>query len=188
MTDLELVALTQKFNQDLIIGHPEKTDEALKAYSFLSDSEFDSKTNKFILCGEIAQRFNQLVQGRLLFLYHNGVKNWHDLQLGQTFISAVENKNVEEIQRQEDMLLFDPLMEQGTHMVVEVGGKIVDPTAGLVYPFDINCIKKSGNFYTSWFFYNQINFIKKSIHLCRGYFLAYLTSIFWKNVTSFHRP
>jgi hypothetical protein len=180
----ELINSIQAFNDDLIIGRRENKEGAIAVYN-LPKQVFEAKTNKYVLCGQIAQLFQEKVGGKLVLLYHVGVSNWNSLKLGADFVNAVVEQKHDVIKKYENQLLFDSAVPQGTHMVLEVmldKTYVVDPTAGIVYPWDLKQLLSTNAYYDAWRFHNQHVYLAKSIHACRGFHLSYVTSVFWKNI------
>lgn len=183
MTLSELVVKVQSFNSNLIIGNSENKEETYKAYP-LSKEKIESRRYKHILCGDIANAFiSELsdigVRSRFIFLNHYGVTNHLNLRLGVDYLTTIQSSG--DIPK----LVFGK--EPWTHAVVSVDidkEYIVDPTTGVVYDVrsvsdlissqavGYDCLRKFG----------QLDFLKKSPHLCRGYFLMYISSEFWQNV------
>jgi hypothetical protein len=192
-----ILDITQQFNAKLIIGNPynkEETYNYYKNYCGYTVEQIEAAEYKHMYCGDIARAFQSLlrkqgIETHFIFMYHVGIKNWFDLKMPKTYVDKLVGLSEEPYAILETPI-FDESMERGTHAVLMDSEMeyVIDPTAGVIYPYTIEDLKQyPEDVKASLLYKNQYEFIKKSPHLCRGYCLTYVSPVFWKHITTWHK-
>jgi hypothetical protein len=188
-----LISLLQNFNSQLIIGQSQSAywrDLTRKWYSNLTDEEFENTRYKYILCGQIADLFFDLLKEnqynpKKIFINHISIPNMVDLVFDGSYIRALMNKEFDFCCNQEKQIdLGTESTSYGTHAVIGIGDIIVDPTLGIVYPFGIESLMKADYqiLYETLIFSKQYEYLLTSRHRNMVVGLTYFTPTFWNNI------
>ena len=188
-----LISLLQNFNSQLIIGQSQNAywkDLTRKWYSNLTDEEFENSRYKYILCGQIADLFFDLLKEKQynpkkIFINHLSIPNMVDLVFDASYIQALMNKEFDICWDKEKQISLDTeSTSYGTHAVLGIGDIIVDPTLGVIYPFGIESLMKANyqTLYETLIFSKQYEYLLTSRHRNMVVGLTYFTPTFWSNI------
>ena len=188
-----LISLLQNFNSQLIIGQSQSAywkDLTRKWYSNLTNEEFENSRYKYILCGQIADLFFDLLikkqyNPKKIFINHVSISNMVDLVFDGSYIQALMNKEFDICHKQEKQInLATESTSRGTHALIGIGDIIIDPTLGIIYPFRIESLVRADYqmLYETLIFSKQYEYLLTSRHRNMVVGLTYFTPTFWNNI------
>lgn len=187
--------LHRELNDILFVSNKENINSKnYSIYWYLSDSHI-KKIKNTTSCQNIALKVQNILKSKniksdYIFLYSLPYStNFNNkFFFNREFLNVIQTKSISLIDNflQKTISLKSiESTERYTHALLEInvnnGKWIIDPTAGLLYTTNKENLLRGIGIYESFYAFNQINLLKKSIHY--GMTTLYYTShFFWNSI------